>query len=80
MYYKWNQIIKNIKVKVDREYIKELLESNNMTQRALAEAIGVSEALISHYINNRAEPSLTVIYRMAMLFNVDIEDLLKEVR
>ena len=42
------------------ELIQLSLEEKGMTQKQLAEAIGVSQARISDYVSGRAEPTLRV--------------------
>lgn len=69
-----NQIIaKNIK-----HYIKE----NKMTQKELADAIGISPSTMSDYMNLRSNPSHGVIQKIADFFGIlksDIDTTYKEI-
>lgn len=50
--------------------IKKYLELNSMTQKELAEKIGISPSTISDYMNLRSNPSHGVIQRIADYFNI----------
>lgn len=63
---------------VDTQKIKELLESRAMRQDQLADLIGVSESMVSHIFRGFKEPSVKVLKRIADVFGVKIDDLIKE--
>ena len=50
--------------------IKELREEKGLSQKQLAEVIGLNYRTISHYENGRAEPSLETIERLCNCFDV----------
>lgn len=52
-----------------------LLRETKMTRRELADEIGVSEAMISYYINKRKIPSFKILLRMAYAFNISLDEL-----
>lgn len=52
------------------------LENKNMTQRALANSVGVSEVAISRYIHGKREPKGEIISRMASVLEVSADYLL----
>jgi transcriptional regulator with XRE-family HTH domain len=52
-----------------------LLRETKMTRRELADEIGVSEAMISYYINKRKIPSFKILLKMAYVFNVSLDEL-----
>lgn len=54
----------------------ELLRSNHMTQRELADFIGVSEATISHYIYQKRMPTVKALVNMSVAFNCSVDDLI----
>lgn len=52
-----------------------LLREAKMTRRELADAIGVSEAMVSYYINKRKMPSFKILIRMAYAFGITLDEL-----
>ena len=52
-----------------------LLRETKMTRRELADAIGVSEAMVSYYINKQKMPSFKILLRMAYIFNITLDEL-----
>lgn len=52
-----------------------LLRETKMTRRELADAIGVSEAMISYYINKQKMPSFKILLKMAYVFNITLDEL-----
>lgn len=59
--------------------IKNLIKENRtkcrLTQRELAEKAGVTERTIISLENGRYKPSIILAYRLAQLFDTDIETL-----
>lgn len=60
------------------ERLKKLRENKNMTQGDVAEALGVNTATISKYESNSLEPSIESIKKLANLYNITIDELLKD--
>jgi len=58
------------------EKIKILREGRNLSQKELAEAIGVSDVMISLYEQGKKKPSLSTIVKLAEYFNVTTDYLL----
>lgn len=56
--------------------IKKLREGKNISQKELAGELGVTDAMISMYENDKKNPSLEVITKIAMFFNVSTDYLL----
>lgn len=56
--------------------IKELREEKSLSQKQLAEAIGLKHQTISHYENNRLEPNLETIEKLCNYFEVSADYLL----
>jgi len=56
--------------------IKEVLESKGIMQKWLAQQIGKSYNMVNSYVQNRRQPSLDVLYRIADILDVDVKDLL----
>ncbi|MFO8100655.1 MAG: helix-turn-helix transcriptional regulator, partial [Dehalococcoidia bacterium] len=59
------------------EVIKTEREKRGWSQANLAEKMGLSIPMISHYENNKVDASLNQIRKMARLFNTDINELLR---
>lgn len=56
--------------------IKEVLEEKGIKQVWLSEKLGKSYNIVNSYVQNRSQPSLEVLYRIAELLNVDPKELL----
>ncbi|MBC3759709.1 helix-turn-helix transcriptional regulator [Hyunsoonleella sp. SJ7] len=59
--------------------IKEVLEEKGIKQVWLAERLGKSFNTVNGYVQNRAQPSLEILYKIAKILKVDAKDLLQEV-
>lgn len=57
--------------------IKEVLEDKGIKQVWLADQLGKSFNTVNGYVQNRAQPSLEVLYEIAKILNVNPKDLLK---
>ena len=57
--------------------IKEYRELNKMTQKDIAEILGVEPATISKYEAGTIEPSIESLKRLAETFNVTVDELIK---
>lgn len=53
-----------------------LRKNSNLTQRELANKIGISAQLISYYETGKANPSLEAIFKLADFFDCSIDYLL----
>lgn len=60
------------------EKIKLYRENKNMTQFEIAELLGVKPATISKYESGTLEPNIESLKKLAKLFDVSIDELLKE--
>ena len=56
--------------------IKEVLKEQGRSQTWLAEKIGKSYVVVTNYCNNKAQPSIEVLTKIAEILDVDIRDLL----
>lgn len=56
--------------------IKEVLEEKGIKQVWLAEQLGKSYNMVNSYAQNRRQPSLEDLYKIAEILNVDIRELL----
>jgi transcriptional regulator with XRE-family HTH domain len=57
------------------ERIKNIVETSGLTQRELADALGISQPAVSQYLRGRM-PQADVLYRLAKLGNCTMEWLL----
>ena len=60
------------------EKIKKYRESKNMTQGEIADILGVKAATISKYEAGTLEPNIESLKRLADLFEVSVDELIKE--
>ena len=58
--------------------IKEILEEKGMKQIWLAEQLGKSYNMVNSYAQNRRQPSLENLYKIAEILNVEAKELLIE--
>lgn len=56
--------------------IKEILDKKGIKQTWLAVKLGKSYNMINSYAQNRRQPSLDDLYRIAEILDVDIKELL----
>ncbi len=61
--------------------IRELRKAHDLNQKELAEALGLSsQSTVSMIESGENLPSITVATKMATLFNISLDELLKEVQ
>ncbi|WP_313262698.1 helix-turn-helix domain-containing protein [Sphingobacterium multivorum] len=58
--------------------IKEVLEAKGIKQTWLAEKLGKSFNMVNGYVQNRRQPSIETLYKIAELLDVKAKDLLVE--
>ena len=56
--------------------IKEVLDRKGIKQIWLAEQLGKSYNMVHSYAQNKRQPSIDDLYRIADILNVDIKELL----
>ena len=56
--------------------IKEVLDEKGIKQTWLAEKLGKSFHMVNGYVQNRHQPSLETLYKIAEILNVSVKDLL----
>ena len=56
--------------------IKEVLEQKGIKQIWLAEQLEKSHNMVHSYVQNKRQPSLDDLYKIAEILNVDIKELL----
>lgn len=58
--------------------IKEVLELKGIKQKWLAEKLGKSYNMVNSYAQNRRQPSLEDLYKIAEILDVEVATLLNE--
>ena len=56
--------------------IKEVLVEQKRTSKWLAESLGKDMATVSRWCNNRTQPSLQSLYKIAEILRVEVKELL----
>ncbi|MBR7100423.1 MAG: helix-turn-helix transcriptional regulator [Clostridia bacterium] len=56
--------------------LKQLMKDNNLNQTTLSEKIGIAQSAISAWLSGKKEPSITSLWLLADLFDVDIDYLI----
>lgn len=54
--------------------IKDYMQDNCVSQRCLAELLGVSEAAVSRYVKNKRNPSKMVLERLVEMSHLNVSD------
>lgn len=57
--------------------IKEVLKEKGVKQVWLAEQLGKSFNTINGYVQNRAQPSLEVLFKIGKILKVDVRELIQ---
>lgn len=57
--------------------IKEVLKEKGVKQIWLAEQLGKSFNTVNGYVQNRTQPSLAILFKIAKILNVDPKELLQ---
>lgn len=60
--------------------IKEVLEEKGIKQTWLAEKLGKSYNMVNGYVQNRQQPRLEVLYEIAKILDVEVKELLIELK
>lgn len=60
--------------------IKEVLEEKGIKQIWLADKLGKSYNMVNSYVQNRRQPSIEDLYKIAQILNVDAKDLLVSIK
>lgn len=49
-------------------------KNRNLSQRQVANALGISEGQYAHYEKGRASPDVNMVYQICMFFNVSFDE------
>ncbi|NLN96119.1 MAG: helix-turn-helix transcriptional regulator [Bacteroidales bacterium] len=58
--------------------IKDVLEKKGIKQKWLSEKLGKSYNMVNSYVQNRRQPSLEDLYKIAEILDVEVKELLTE--
>ena len=67
---------KKLKEPVRLNRLKIVLVEKNISQTELAEMVNVDRNTISRICNNRNQPSLQLLFKIAVTLNVEVKELL----
>ena len=56
--------------------IKEVLKSQGRSQAWLSEKVGKSYVVVTNYCNNKTQPSLILLKKIADVLQIDVRELL----
>ena len=59
------------------DIISELRNKKNLTQKQLANKLGISDKAISRWETGKSFPDLDMLFRISKFFNISLENLLK---
>ena len=60
--------------------LKKLRKQNKLTQRALAEALHISQTSVSKYERGESEPDLAMVIEMADFFGVTVDEFVRGIK
>lgn len=58
--------------------LKFLREKLNLKQDVLAQKLDISRSVLSYYENDKSEPTLSVLIKLSVFFNISIDDLISQ--
>lgn len=58
--------------------IKEVLEEKGIKQKWLAKQLGKSYNMVNSYAQNRRQPSIKTLYKIAKVLNINVKELLAD--
>ena len=67
---------KKVQNRITMNRIKEVLEQKGIKQTWLAEQLGKSYNMVNAYVQNRQQPRLEDLYKIAAILQVDIKELI----
>jgi len=58
------------------QFIKKIREENKLTQKELADKLGVTYQAVSKWENGKNVPDISILKEMSKMFNIDIDEIL----
>ena len=72
--------MQKIAPKLQMNRIKDILEDRAITQTWLAIELGKSYNMVNSYVQNRRQPSIEILYKIAEILNVEAKELLVDMK
>lgn len=60
------------------EYLRQLRKFYCCTQKYIASQLNISRQTYSHYETGRIMPSINILYRLAQIYGISVDDILKQ--
>lgn len=60
------------------EYLKQLRKFHCYKQRDIAEQLNITRQTYSHYETGRIKPSVDVLFRLAKIYGISVDDILRQ--
>ncbi len=60
------------------EYLRQLRKFYCCTQKDIASQLNISRQTYSHYETGRIMPSINILYRLAQIYGISVDDILKQ--
>ena len=57
--------------------LRVIIAEKNLTNKLLSEQLGVSQATVSNWVQNNAQPNLEMLIKISKILNVDINELIR---
>ena len=57
--------------------LRVIIAEKNLTSKWLSEQLGVSQATVSKWVQNNAQPNLEMLIKLSKILNVDINELIR---
>lgn len=73
-----NYLLISRRSKLTMNKLKEVLEERGIKQRWLAQKIGKSYSQVNNYYHHRTEPSLSILYKISEVLQVDVKSLIAD--
>ena len=65
-------------LRFNRELLQKCKDEKNISQKIIAESIGISTATLSQIMTSKCLPRMIILYRIAKYFDKSMEDFLIE--
>lgn len=57
--------------------LRVIIAEKNLTNKWLSEQLGVSQATVSKWVQNNAQPNLEMLIKISKVLNVDVNELIR---
>lgn len=59
------------------ENLKNIRKENNLTQKQVAQSLGVVESCYANWEQGRTEPNIEMLRKLSVIFDVSVDELIK---